>query len=217
MVLSRVVLIALGSLVAGLLLGLLFINMLQRIQKKRHALFQKKTNLIKTETSREPVTTTLNRLIFKSEGRKEDTLEILVKNHKNTATAENQKQSPRQDVLSEPEIIDQKNAPIVGEQKQSPKSDFLKELETNLATATTPWADKLLPFETSLWDSTHGEGEPLLVIHHQELIQVYVDIGLANNIVWLSTEIGHRSKELDESYIKLCAGIAERLKRVMPH
>jgi hypothetical protein len=44
---------------------------------------------------------------------------------------------------------------------------------------------------------------------------LYVDVGLANNIVWLATEIGHRSKELDESYIKLCASIAERIQNIL--
>jgi hypothetical protein len=38
---------------------------------------------------------------------------------------------------------------------------------------------------------------------------------LANNVVWLATEMNHRSKELDESYIKLCAGIAERIQKIM--
>jgi hypothetical protein len=52
--------------------------------------------------------------------------------------------------------------------------------------------------------------------HLQDLIQLYVDISLANNVVWLATEIGHRSKELDESYMKLCSGIAERIKGIIP-
>jgi hypothetical protein len=28
--------------------------------------------------------------------------------------------------------------------------------------------------------------------------------------------MNHRSKELDESYVKLCAGIAERIQKIMP-
>ena len=135
---------------------------------------------------------------------------------KSTSVVEEYKKSSEMSVLSVLEIINQKNVPTVEKPKESPKSDFIKELETNLAIATAPWADKLLPFQTSCWDAKHGESEPLLAAHHQDLIQLYVDIGLANNIVWLATEIGHRSKELDESYIKLCAGIAERLKRVVP-
>jgi len=113
-------------------------------------------------------------------------------------------------------IIEQKG-PAVGEKQPGTiKSDFLTELETNLQIASTPWADKLIPFQTECWDANHGEFEPLLNNHHQELIQLYVDIGLANNIVWLATEIHHRSKELDESYIKLCACIADSIKRMVP-
>jgi hypothetical protein len=135
---------------------------------------------------------------------------------KSTSIVEEHKKSSESSIPRVPETTSQKSIPAVEKPKESPKSDFIKELETNLAIATATWADKLLPFQTSCWDANHGESEPLLTAHHQDLIQLYVDIGLANNIVWLSTEIGHRSKELDESYIRLCAGIAERLKRVVP-
>jgi hypothetical protein len=113
-------------------------------------------------------------------------------------------------------IIEQKG-PAVGEKPPGTiKSNLLTELETNLQIASMLWADKLIPFQTECWDANHGEFEPLLNNHHQELIQLYVDIGLANNIVWLATEIHHRSKELDESYIKLCAVIADSIKRMVP-
>ena len=105
----------------------------------------------------------------------------------------------------------ERSTEIADNSKQSYKSNLFTELEINLTVATLPWTDKLLPFQTSVWDSKHGEGEPLMITHLYELIQLYVDIGLANNIVWLATELGHRSKELDESYIKLCKGIAERI------
>ena len=48
----------------------------------------------------------------------------------------------------------------------------------------------------------------------EDLTQAYVDMRLANSIVWLSTEIGHRSKNLDENYVKMCTNIAERLDRI---
>ena len=137
-------------------------------------------------------------------------------NDKSTSIVREQKKSPKPSAPQGLEIINQKSTPIVEKKKESPKSDFIKELETNLTIATTTWSDKLIPFQTSCWDAKHGEGEPLLTSHHQDLMQLYVDIGLANNIVWLATEIGHRSKDLDESYIKLCDGIAESLKRVVP-
>jgi protein-tyrosine-phosphatase len=138
-------------------------------------------------------------------------------NYRNTSISENQTKSHRTNVLKGPEIIDPK-IPSATRQNESPQSDIVKELKTNLAIATIPWSGKLLPFQTLCWNAKHGEREPfepLLTSHFQELIQLYVDVGLANNIVWLATEIGHRSKELDESYIKLCANIAERIKKIM--
>jgi hypothetical protein len=95
-----------------------------------------------------------------------------------------------------------------------------KELDINLIIASAPWTDKLLPFQTNVWDSKHEEDELLTTTSTQELIQLYVDIGLANNIVWMATEFGHRSKELDESYAKLCKNIAERINYIQtcaPH
>jgi hypothetical protein len=103
----------------------------------------------------------------------------------------------------------------VKEQSSSPKSDILKELESNLALATAPWAGKLTPFQTTFWDSDHLKVEPLLAKHQEEITQVYIDIRLANSIVWLSNEVGHRSADLDESYKQLCTKIAERLKKVI--
>jgi hypothetical protein len=83
------------------------------------------------------------------------------------------------------------------------------------AIATTPWSNKVLPFQTSSWDSGHGEGEVLLAPHIHEIIQLYIDIGLANNMVLMATEIGHRSKELDESYMRLCTNTAEGAKKIL--
>jgi hypothetical protein len=131
-----------------------------------------------------------------------------------TPIAENQKVFPEQN-KPEPEILRPINTTRVESQEDSPNSGLIKELETNLAIATTPWANKLIPFQTKYWYSKHGESELLLTSHYKELMPLYVDMGLANNIVWLATEIGHRSKELDESYIKLCSGIADGLKRIM--
>ena len=115
-----------------------------------------------------------------------------------------------------PEIINLITTPVAENQKEAIKSDLVIELANNLVIATTPWANKLRSFQTQCWDAKHGEYELLLIAHHQELTQLYFDISLANNIVGLATYIGHRSRELDESYIKLCTGIAESIKRLVP-
>jgi len=91
-----------------------------------------------------------------------------------------------------------------------------KNWKTNLTIATAPWKRQADAFSNSLLDAKLEKVEPSLMSHLQDLIQLYVDISLANNVVWLETEIGHRSKELDESYIKLCSGIAQRIKGIVP-
>ena len=117
-------------------------------------------------------------------------------------------------VLKKPEAINLQITPAEVRQNEYSKSDIVKELEINLSIATTLWSDKLLPFQTTSWYSKHTEDEPLLASHIQTLIQLYIDVGLANDIVWMDTEFGHRSKELDESYMKLCASIAGRIKEI---
>jgi|GEM_PF-3566012 len=96
------------------------------------------------------------------------------------------------------------------------KSELLVELETNLSIATTPWEGKLIAFQTKAMDSNRAKIESLDPALKDELIEAYTDIHLANTLVWLSMDVGHRSKDLDESYLKLCNKIAERLGRVLP-
>jgi hypothetical protein len=134
---------------------------------------------------------------------------------KKTPSLAEPKQSPVPGVTNTPPTINQQIAQTNVMPKELSKSDVIKELETNLAIAATPWSDKVLPFKTSSWDSGHGKDEKILSDHIQEIMQLYIDIGLANNIAWMATEIGHRSKDLDESYIKLCAKIAERTRDIM--
>jgi hypothetical protein len=118
--------------------------------------------------------------------------------------------------IGPPEIIDQQLLTIRESQKKSRQSAFVDELETNLTISTAQWRDKPIPFKTACWDNKPEKVEPNLAFHLQDLIQLYVDISLANNVVWLATELGHRSKELDESYLKLCSGIADRIKNIIP-
>ena len=105
--------------------------------------------------------------------------------------------------------------PVPEKQAGILKTDLILEIEGNLTIAGRPISDKMVPFQTKCWDSKHGESDLFLNAHYRDLIQLYVDIGLANNIVWLATEINHRSKELDESYVRLCSGIVENIKKIL--
>ena len=94
---------------------------------------------------------------------------------------------------------------------QLPKSDVYKELESNLNVATAPWSGKVTAFQTTAWDANPDKIEPGLAEKRAEITEVYIDIRLANNIVWISNELGNKSPNLDESYRKLCTKIAERI------
>jgi hypothetical protein len=92
-------------------------------------------------------------------------------------------------------------------------SELFLEIETNIATAKAQWTGKLLPFQTSAWDSSLYEVDSLPAGKLNDLNEAYVDIRLANELVWLSEVVGHIGKEIKESYVKLCSNIAERLDR----
>jgi MFS superfamily sulfate permease-like transporter len=96
------------------------------------------------------------------------------------------------------------------------KCDALAELENNLAIATRPFAGKLENFQTNIWNTRRSDFNPLNPETLEELTEAYVDMLLANNIVWLVTELGRDSKDLNTSYTGLSNKVGERLQRLMP-
>ncbi len=98
---------------------------------------------------------------------------------------------------------------------QLPRSDVYRELELNLSIAAAPWSGKVTAFQTTAWDTNQDNIEPELADKRAEIAELLIDIRLANNIVWISNELGNKSPNLDESYKKLCAKIAERIGKVI--
>ena len=135
---------------------------------------------------------------------------------KNAAVLIKQDITLNQIVPGESKGVSHKTISVRESYKKTRQTAFIRELETNLTIATAPWKDRPVPFQTTCWEAKIEKVEPGKVSHLQDLIQLYADINLANNVVWLATEIGHRSKELDESYLKLSSGIAERIKGIIP-
>lgn len=95
-------------------------------------------------------------------------------------------------------------------------SDLVAEVTNNHGIATGPRTDKLLPFQTQVWDARQYEVNKLPEYVRQDLEQAYVDMRLANSIVWLSNEFSRTTPNLSENYTRLCNSIAERLDRVKP-
>ena len=113
------------------------------------------------------------------------------------------------------ESISEKQEPVEGEEQvKSRMPNILREVETNLAIAAAPWTGRLLPFHTDVWHAGCGEVNSLPANCQHELAEAYADMHLANRIVWLATDMGRRSGDLDESYQQICARITERLNRV---
>jgi len=94
--------------------------------------------------------------------------------------------------------------------------ELLAEIEENYRIASDPRTGELVLFPTSLWNNNKQQVSDSPADLREDLVQAYIDIGLANNIVWMSTELNFRSQNLDDQYVKLCAKIAARLDRIMP-
>ena len=108
------------------------------------------------------------------------------------------------------------NSPAVSQEISSRKSEALIELESNLSIANKPANGKLIKFNTEIWDTKRSEFGALTEEVRGELTEAYVDMLLANNLVWLVTELGRNSQDLVTSYSKLSSKVAERLQKIMP-
>jgi hypothetical protein len=110
-------------------------------------------------------------------------------------------------------VINQKYPEV--KQHNTLQKACLDEIHANLKIATTPWTGTPLQFVTSTMDKNPDQFDSLKVQNHDDLREAYTDMAMANNIVWLVTELGTNSKELEESYVKLCAKVAERLHKIL--
>ncbi len=105
-------------------------------------------------------------------------------------------------------------AAVIPETPQNTVPDLFVEIEINRRLASQTWTGNLQLFQTQVWDTKRDEVHLLPTELREELVQAYFDMSLANSIVWLATEMGRRSSSLDESYLKLCTSIADRLNRL---
>ena len=89
--------------------------------------------------------------------------------------------------------------------------DLFTEVQTNAAIARAPQTGTLSAFETAAWDGRLSAPGSLQKDTEDQLNEAYIDIELANRLVWLSEVAGRVTKEMAESYTRLCTSIAERL------
>jgi hypothetical protein len=107
-------------------------------------------------------------------------------------------------------------APMVRSDTEYKNPSTLAELEKNLDIASGSMHNELIKFQTEVWDTKRSEFNYLTTEVRNELTEAYVDMLLANNIVWLVTELGRDSQDLLASYRSLSDKVAERLQRLIP-
>ena len=103
---------------------------------------------------------------------------------------------------------------VVKEQPKFTSSSLVDEVDNNLRVTSEAWTGDLVPFDTRIWDARQYEVYEIPVNVRNNLRQVYADINLANQIVWLSKEFNRNSPRLVEGYTGLRTSIAERLHRI---
>jgi hypothetical protein len=104
--------------------------------------------------------------------------------------------------------------PEVQEPAKFPIPELLSELKHNRRIATEFSGNSLLALQTDVWDAHQYSIRELPSNLRDKLEQVYANIRSLNNIVWLSTELGHRTAYLDDLYRKLLASITEELQNI---
>ena len=176
----------------------------KRNQKIRRVELPKTGNVERIDITENPVSIPLHSEIVRSNGLVDDRVVFSDK-----------KQFPVQNNVLISKTTESEEGKMPKGEERFHKSDLIVELEANLAIATRPLVDKLLSFRNSFSNIRCGENDLIFINNRKELIRLYVDIGLANNLVWLSTEFGYRSKEIDESYARLRESIAERIHRII--
>jgi hypothetical protein len=94
-------------------------------------------------------------------------------------------------------------------------TDFLKELENNQQILNRFAGDKLLPLETSMWETNQRMVHHLIPNLKKNFARLYDDISQINHLVWLSTEFNHNSPSMYVQYTKMSEIIATNLDKMI--
>ena len=68
---------------------------------------------------------------------------------------------------------------------------------------------------TEGWEGNQARLRSLPADVRTQLEDIYTDIGLLNNLVWLSSEFNRSSPNLRQRYVDLAASIADRLDELV--
>ena len=227
----QIVLLILGSIITGILVGALVTYLVRRFVKKplmiplvmaktgeeleARAIARREAEEAKAIARRKAEEA---KTIARREAEEANEAKTIARREAEEAKAIAKREAEEAKAIARRESEEAKRTEEVGieEQLKLPAAALLAEVKNNCRTATEPLTDKLLPFQTDIWDAHQYETNKLPAKLRENLEQVYTDIRLANSIVWVSTEFNRRSRSLDEHYQRLCTSIAERLDRIRP-
>ena len=224
----QVILIILGSIVVGLLVGyFLYYLSIRAAAFFRENLVRQRASrkaapvppVVKQETVKPAATPSVRQPVAAPQQAKPPvTTPPPVKQPQVTPPAAKQPEAAppaaKQPVTTSPPSPQPSSPPSSSPPPKPIMPELISEIENNRRIAAQPWSGTLFSFQTRVWDSNQDQLQLIPANLREELKEAYFDISLANSIVWLATEMGRRSEHLDESYTKLCSGIAQRLSRI---
>ena len=126
---------------------------------------------------------------------------------------------PKNDKQGSEETFQRENdesATVVGQAEPIVIDRLLAELEKNHGLSIESRPDKLVPFQTDIWDASPDVPNILTSSLKWELTQAYLDMYMANNIIWFLKEFDVESPVLSEQYKEMCDRIAASLSKVIP-
>ena len=103
----------------------------------------------------------------------------------------------------------------VEERHRENAAALLLEIERNRKAAREFAGDNLVPLRTGAWEASQRMVASLDHSLQDKLDAIYTNIGLLNDLVWLSTEFNHHTPTMREKYLTLNSSIAERLDELV--
>jgi len=115
-----------------------------------------------------------------------------------------------------PEISNSKGTLIPAslvESKPMP-GDVIAELDHNLARIHSYDGKQLLPLQVRAWQSYLSLNNKLTTDLEFQLEQIYYDLGLWNNVVWMSSELLNRTDFSNREYKEILLNIEQRIQSI---
>jgi len=115
-----------------------------------------------------------------------------------------------------PEISNSKGTLIPAslvESKPMP-GDVIAELDHNLARIHSFDGKQLLPLQVRAWQSYLSLNNKLTTDLEFQLEQIYYDLGLWNNVVWMSSELLNRTDFSNREYKEILLNIEQRIQSI---